>query len=52
MLTTGVKFIVDSDAHYYKLVGNFKEIEDFLAQHSFDASRIVNLGSKPDFKKR
>lgn len=52
MLTTDVKFIVNSDAHYYKLIGGFGEIEAFLAQHTFDPSRIVNLNQKPQFKKR
>jgi putative hydrolase len=50
MLTTEAKFIVNSDAHYYKLIGNFTEIDDFLSQHSFDLSRIVNLDKKPIFK--
>lgn len=52
MLATSAKFIVNSDAHYYKLVGGFSQIDSFLAEHSFDPSRIVNLGAKPIFKKR
>ncbi|MDD3946367.1 MAG: PHP domain-containing protein [Clostridia bacterium] len=52
MLTTSANFIVNSDAHYYKLVGGFSEIETFLSQHSFDPARIVNLERKPAFKKR
>lgn len=52
MLTTKAEFIVNSDAHYYKLVGGFAQIDKFLAQHSFDRSRIVNFGAKPTFKKR
>ncbi|NLO64548.1 MAG: PHP domain-containing protein [Clostridiales bacterium] len=52
MLTTSANFVVNSDAHFYKLVGGFSQIEQFLSQHSFDPSRIVNLGGRPAFKKK
>ncbi|MFA5450121.1 MAG: PHP domain-containing protein [Clostridia bacterium] len=52
MLTTSCEFIINSDAHHFRRIGVFPSISEFLGEHSFDKSRIVNLAQKPVFKRQ
>lgn len=52
MLTTKVKFIINSDAHRFEKIGDFTVPEEYLGQHNVSPDRIVNLGeNRPVFKK-
>lgn len=52
MLTTDCKFIVNSDAHHWHNIGVFDSVKDFLASHSFDPNRVVNLNKMAVFLRK
>ena len=43
MAATGAKFIINSDAHSVKRVGDIARVEEFLKNCDFDPSNIINL---------
>ncbi len=49
MLDTNCKFIVDSDAHKLKAIGDFERAEEIIKKYDIPRSRVVNLGAKPVF---
>lgn len=50
MYSTGVNFIINSDAHSPKRVGEISVAENFLKGLDISLDRIVNLGTIPTFK--
>ncbi|MFI3229016.1 MAG: PHP domain-containing protein [Bacillota bacterium] len=52
MLTTDVKFLINSDAHKAERIANFEKPLAYAKKHNMDLSRIVNLHSTPTFKKK
>lgn len=51
MLKTDCKFIVDSDAHKTKSIGDFSKAEYILKKYDVPKERVVNLGAKPVFER-
>lgn len=52
MLSTGVKFIANSDAHHYSKIGVFSRIEEFLQRNNFQLDKLVNYNKQTDFPRR
>lgn len=51
MANTGVKFVIDSDAHSADRVGDTKIAEELLAEASVPLERIDNIdGRLPNFR--
>lgn len=50
MYSTGVNFIINSDAHSPKRIGEISVAENFLKGLDISLDRIVNLGEVPVFK--
>ena len=50
---TGVKFVIDSDAHSPSRVGEISLVEKMLDRVNIDRSQIMNIdGRLPDFRFR
>lgn len=53
MLNTGVKFIMNSDAHKIKNVGDVGDINSLLTRYNIPLDRVVNIGNaRPAFRSR
>lgn len=52
MLTTGVQFIANTDAHHYSAIGDFSKIEAYLKRNNYDISNLMNWGKQPKFLRR
>ena len=51
MAETGVKFVIDSDAHSADRVGDLRIAEELLSEASVPLDRIENIdGLLPDFR--
>ncbi|MBQ3754796.1 MAG: hypothetical protein II867_01370 [Clostridia bacterium] len=50
-IESGVNFIVSSDAHMAKDIGQFEEIEKFIKENNIPLERVFGIeGNKPTFK--
>ena len=52
VLSSGVKFILGSDAHMTRDVGKFTRVQAFVAEHRIPAERICGAGAEPVFRKK
>lgn len=52
MLSTGVQFIANTDAHHFSAVGNFEKIEMFLKKHNYELENLTNYRKQPEFGRR
>lgn len=50
MIATGVKFIIDSDAHYSDRVGKNPRGLNFVEKYNIPVEQVANLGKIPMFK--
>lgn len=49
MLKSGCTFIVNSDAHKLKRIGNFAKAEEVIGKYGIPEERVANLNKKPTF---
>lgn len=49
MLKTDCTFIVNSDGHNKKSIGNFSKAEELIKKYEIPSDRIANLGRRPEF---
>lgn len=52
MAETGVKFIINSDAHKVSNIGNFKIVFDLLKRTNYPLEKITNYKNKPIFRSK
>ena len=50
MVATGVKFIIDSDAHYPSRVGKNHRGINIVEKYNIPLDQVVNLDKLPKFK--